>query len=158
MAFEQTAFIGLIGIPAIFYIPLKNQISIPRMGLIRFDPPKKSRHLLTIITLLGVTLLILFVLGTTFLSGSEAVQEMIWQNEILIFAALVAGFLFIIGVLMKNQRFMVYAVVSLLLVALSRLLSIRLWASVAGLALLMILVGATLLIRFRRQYPTPDGE
>jgi hypothetical protein len=158
MAFEQTAFIGLIGIPAIFYIPLKNQISVPRMGLIRFDSPKKSRHLLTIITLLGIALLVLFVLGYTLLSGSEAVRELIWQNEILIFAVLLAGFLFVIGTLMKNKRFMVYAILSLILVALTQLLDLRLWISVAGLALIMILVGTILLIQFRRQYPAPESE
>jgi hypothetical protein len=158
MGFEQTAFIGLIGIPAIFYIPLKNQISVPRIGLIRFESPKKSRHLLRIIALLGLALLILFVLAYTLLSGSGAALEMIWRNDILIFAALLAAFLFIMGALLKNKRFMIYAVVSLFLVALSQLLSFRLWISVAGLALIMFLAGATLFIRFRRQYPAPDGE
>ena len=37
MAFDQGAFIGLIGIPAIFYIPFKDQIALPRIGLIRFE-------------------------------------------------------------------------------------------------------------------------
>lgn len=158
MAFEQTAFIGMIGIPAIFYIPLKNQISIPRMGLIRFESPKKSRHLLTIITLLGVTLLILFVLGATLLSGSDAVREMIWQNEILIFALLLAGFLFIVGAFMKNQRFMFYALTSIILIALSQVFDLRLWIPVAGSAFIMVLFGAILLIQFRRHYPIPNRE
>ncbi len=53
MAFEQTAFIGLIGIPAIFYIPFKDQIALPRIGLIRFNKPSKNRARLSLVAVIG---------------------------------------------------------------------------------------------------------
>ncbi len=43
-AFDAPAFIGLIGIPLILYIPLKDSLAVPRMGLIRFESGEISRR------------------------------------------------------------------------------------------------------------------
>jgi len=159
MAFNQPAFIGLIGIPAIFYFPLKNQITVPRMGLIRFESVEKTRSRLGIITLLGIALFAIFVLGFILLADSaESLRNLIWQNEILIFALLVAGLLFTLGALMKNKRFLIYAVISLLLTAVTQLLATRLWLAVAGTALILISTGIYKLVQFHRHYPTPASE
>jgi hypothetical protein len=159
MAFEQPAFIGLIGIPAIFYFPLKNQITIPRMGLIRFESKKEKRTRLIVTTLLGVALLIIFVLGFIPLANSaDSIRNLIRQNEILLFALLVAGSLFTIGALMMSKRFMIYAVISFFLTVWTQLLGVKLWLAVAVTALILICNSAYMLIRFHHQFPKQDSE
>ena len=37
MLFDSALFIWMVGLPIVFYIPIKQQISIPRMGLIQFE-------------------------------------------------------------------------------------------------------------------------
>lgn len=159
MAFEQTAFIGLIGIPAIFYIPLKDQIALPRIGLIRFNKPSKNRARLSLVAVIGAITLPAFVLVSILLPESGgAIGTLLAQNEILIFALLLAGVLFLIGLLMHNQRFLLYAVISQAFVGLASWQGLRMWIPVAGSALILIATGTGLLIRFRHQFPKQDGE
>ncbi len=80
------------------------------------------------------------------------------QNEILIFALLLPGVLFLIGLLMHNQRFLLYAVISQAFVGLASWQGLRMWIPVAGSALILIATGTGLLIRFRHQFPKQDGE
>ena len=159
MAFDQGAFIGLIGIPAIFYIPLKDQIALPRIGLIRFDKPSQTRARLTLITIFGaITLLIFVVIFVLLPDSGGGLKAIIAQNEILIFAMLLAGTLFLIGALMHNQRFLLYAAISLAFIGLAVWQGLRLWLPVAGTALILLVTGSSLLIRFRHQFPKQDRE
>ncbi|QRN84504.1 hypothetical protein JR338_13035 (plasmid) [Chloroflexota bacterium] len=159
MAFDQGAFIGLIGIPAIFYIPFKDQIALPRIGLIRFDKPSKNQARLTLVAIFGVIALFAFVLIFILLPESGgSIRTLLAQNEILIFALLLAGVLFLIGLLMHNQRFLLYAVISLAFIGLAAWQGLRMWIPVAGCALIILVTGTGLLIRFRHQFPKQDGE
>ncbi len=159
MAFEQTAFIGLIGIPAIYYIPFKDQIALPRIGLIQFNQPSKNWTRLTLIAIIGAITLLAFVLVFILLPETgSAIRTLLAQNEILIFALLLPGVLFLIGLLMHNQRFLLYAVISLAFVGLAAWQGLRMWIPVAGCALIILATGTSLLIRFRHQFPKQDGE
>ena len=159
MAFDHGAFIGLIGIPAIFYIPLKDQIALPRLGLIRFEKPSKTRYWLTLIALIGVvTLLIFIVIFVLLPNPGDSIKELISQYEILIFALLLSGFLSLGSLLMHNQRFLLYAALSLAFLGLAAWLKLRMWIPVAGCAALILSVGSVKLIRFQHEFPKQNCE
>ena len=55
--YEIFALIGLIAIPGIFYFPLKERLTYPRIGLIRFNSENENRRKFQVVFLFGVVLL-----------------------------------------------------------------------------------------------------
>lgn len=159
MAFEATAFIGLIGIPIVFYVPLKERLSIPRIGVIRFEAEDVSRKRMVFLVLSGLGTFLVFSL--LFLLRTKATPELVEilrNNLVLIFALLLGGTLFAAGRILNNVRFLVYALLSLGLVLGAYFLSLRMWVPVTSMGLLMESVGIYKLTNFLREYPLEGGE
>ena len=154
MAFEYVFSIGLIGIPIIFYIPIKDRISIPRIGFIRFEAEGITRKRLFSFLWLGVGMFILFFLFIL-LRGwtSPMFKEFFRNNEILIFALILGGTLFAAGSILKNVRFVTYALISLGLVLVANLAGLQVWIPVTLVGVMMEAVGIYRLVNFLRIYP-----
>ncbi len=156
LAFEANAFIGLIGIPIVFYIPIKEQVSIPRIGLVRFEGDVVTRKRMVFFVLSGLGTFMVFALlraGT-----SPGMADFLRNNLVLIFALILAGTLFAAGRILNNARFLIYALLSLGLVLGAYFASIRVWASVMLVGLFMEAVGIYKLVNFLRAYPVESGE
>jgi hypothetical protein len=154
MAFDSVFFIGLIGIPIVFYIPIKEQISIPRIGFIRFEAEHKTRKRMFLFLWLGVGMFIMFFLLFLLRSGaSPAFEELVWNNEVLVFAIILGGTLFIAGRILNNARFVTYALIALGLVLGANFAGLRVWIPVTLVGVMMEAVGIYRLVNFLRKYP-----
>jgi hypothetical protein len=155
IAFDSVVFIGLIGIPIILYFPIKEQVSIPRMGLIRFEAEDVTRNRMVFFVLLG---LVAFLVVALLRSGvSSGLEELFWENLVLVFALFLAGSLFAAGRILNNPRFVVYALISLVLVLGASFAGLRVWAPVFLVGLLMEAAGVYKLVTFLQAYPLESG-
>ncbi|MCA9895067.1 MAG: hypothetical protein KC615_18905 [Anaerolineae bacterium] len=154
---DQPAFVGMIGIPAVFYIPLKQRISQPRMGYIRFESKEKQTFKLTLSVLLGV--LVLVALAGLFIVGNgmpDSFRTILRENMRLIFSGFLGVSLLAAALFLNNRRFYVYAVVGVLLVWASMLVPFHLGIAVTALAAILVLTGLYLVIQFIRRYPLDE--
>lgn len=159
MAFEAVVFIGLIGIPLILYIPIKDRVSIPRMGRIRFEPQDVSRRKLFAFLFLGFAALLLFLfLSLIRIQPGSGLATIIRNNQVLVFAMLLGGSLFAASYFLNNRRFAVYSILSLGLVVGLNILELPIWSAVLGVGLLMESVGIYQLVGFLRDYPLTNEE
>ena len=159
IAFDSVVFIGLIGIPIILYIPFKEQISIPRVGLIRFEAQDVSRRRMVLFLLSGLgTFVAFFLLSLLRNSASSGLRELFDNNLVVIFALLLGGALFAAGRILNNARFGVYALLSLGLVLGAYFAGLRVWAPIFLVGLLMEAIGLYKLVNFLRTYPLEAGE
>lgn len=153
-AFDAPAFIGLIGIPLILYIPLKDSLAVPRMGLIRFESGEISRRKLLGFLLSGAVVFILFLLlnrqpPAIAAPGAEGGRI----REVLVFMLLLAGSLAGAGWVLSNSRFYGYAGIAILGVLTAGLLGARLWIPVLILGVVMEASACYHLAGFLKQYP-----
>lgn len=154
MGYDIPALIGLIGIPLTLYIPIKDSVSVPRIGFIKFEAEKATRNRLIILLLFGlIVLLILAFLGPIQNWLSAPFATMVRNNDILIFAGIMAGILFIGGQILKNSRFWIYSLLSLALVTVAYFFGFRVWIPVLVVGIAMEAVGLTKLINFLKKYP-----
>jgi hypothetical protein len=157
MAFDQAVFIGFLGIPLIMYIPIKERVSVPRIGRIRFEAEEVTTRRLLFFLFTGIGAL-LTVLALVRVDHTSGIYAAIQNNMVLIFAFLLGGTLFGAGLFLNNGRFKVYALLSLVLVLGLYALSIRLWPAITALSFLMEAVGIYKLVGFLRSYPNENDE
>lgn len=154
---DQPAFVGLIAIPGVLYIPFKQSISRPRMGFIRFESEQRQAFKLTLSMLLGVAVLVALVALFILTGGMpENLQALIRDNMRLIFSGFLGVSLLAVALLLNNRRFYLYAVVGVLFVWASMLVPFQLGIAVLALAAILILTGSALLVQFIRNYPLED--
>jgi hypothetical protein len=159
MAFEAMAFIGLIGIPLVLYIPIKERLSIPRIGFIRFEAEDVTRKRMAIFVLLGMGTFVVFsLLFLLRVRASPGLIELLRNNLVLIFALFLGGTLFAAAHILNNARFFVYALLSLGLVLGANFIGLRVWVPVALVGLLMEASGIYKLVNFLQEYPLEADE
>jgi hypothetical protein len=159
MAFEAMAFIGLIGIPLVLYIPIKERLSISRIGFIRFEAEDVTRKRMAIFVLLGMGTFVVFsLLFLLRVRASPGLIELLRNNLVLIFALFLGGTLFAAAHILNNARFFVYALLSLGLVLGANFIGLRVWVPVALVGLLMEASGIYKLVNFLQEYPLEADE
>jgi hypothetical protein len=153
---ESAAISFLAWFPVLFYVPIKNVLTIPRLGYVRFsgDYSQKTRTRLGLV-LIGILVLAVLVITLFLLVGPNAptAQTSLRENGMLIYGTATTLLLLIAGPLSGIGRLTVYGLLCALL-AIAGMLTGRpdyLLFIVLGLAIL--LVGAILMIRFMRKYP-----
>lgn len=152
-------FIGLIGIPLVLYIPLKDRVSTPRLGIIHFEPETDTRKRLVVFMLLGMgTFIVFFLFYRLATDLSPVIRGWLNANEIMIFVILLSGTLFTAGHALNNPRFWIYALISFVLVLAASLLGMRTWGAIGVTGLMMEVVGSYKLFHFLRAYPHENGE
>lgn len=160
MAFEKVAFIGLIGIPLVLYIPIKENISIPRIGVVRFRSQDVTRKKLIGFLYLGLAVLLTSLIWVFVgMDSPHELVEVLGNNLVLFFIVILGGTLFAVGLGMNNLRFVVYALLSVILVpSLYYYVGLRVWIAVLITGLLMEAVGIYKLVGFLRANPMEREE
>ncbi|MBN2501734.1 MAG: hypothetical protein JXB38_13215, partial [Anaerolineales bacterium] len=158
MLFDQVVFIGTIGIPAILYIPLKQRITYPRLGYIRFDPEAEQRRKYVLLLGLGVVVFVGLVV-LNFLVGAlpEDMLNLLRTNDVLILGVLLGLFLGAVAYFLKNRRFYLYAGMVVLLVWSAHFLGFRAGIAVMVLGAALEATGVYILLRFLKKYPVEQG-
>jgi len=153
------AFLGWM--PILFYVPLKNRITVPRLGYVKFDPNRGRLSKWTIsILIFGFLALLVLGIAVFLLSNRSASPIIAWIREYsLLFYGLlgVIGFGFA-GLISGIQRFFLYALLSLLFLGGGQLIGVEEYMPFFLLGGSILFVGAVLLTRFIRRYPIAVEE
>ena len=147
--------------PILFFMPLKNRITFPRIGYVKFDTrrgrPAKLILLMTVTIVLG-----LFVLGTVFFLNTgrvdPAVRSWIGEHLILILGLLFAVILTMVAFTTSIRRLYAYAGIAAALFIASFVLRLAEFAGFLALGGVVFISGVVRVVRFLRKYPIPIEE
>jgi hypothetical protein len=148
----------------------KKQITVPRIGYVKFRETRKGR-IKRLISLFLLVLTVTMVTGVLVFKAAGAVESPGWlitqQNngDILLGAVLLGGGLLSVGYSTEVRRFTNYGIAAVTLHVLNHFLTLNptwdIWQGMAPVNLLLGLVmlgnGYMLLRRFKKKYP-PTGE
>jgi hypothetical protein len=158
MALDNSAFLFLAWLPIILYVPIKNRVTVPRIGYVKFSS-SNSLILGIVLAVLMVLLLGIFIL---LIVGPNLIPIRIgdWFREyyLLLFGSLIAlGFA---GTALATgiSRFYAHAVMLVLVFAGGIWLNVPDFIYVLTAGLLIEFVGITLMVRFLRKYPMASGS
>lgn len=153
MALDNSAFLFMSWLPIILYVPLKNRITVPRIGYVKFSSSNSLvlGIVLAVLVVLLLGIFILLIVGPNLIPVQ--ITEWFRQYYLLFFGSLVglgfAGTALATGI----SRFYAYAVILVLVFAAGLWLNIPepIYVLTAGLVILG--AGITLMVRFLRKYP-----
>ena len=147
--------------PIIFYVPLKNRITVPRFGYVQFSSERVRKQRLLAVLLLGLLTLSLAVgLYVLNVSGNMPLQlrAMVGKDGMLLLGGLFAIMLVAAGLMTRLDRLFIYAALTVLIVPGGSLLGIEPPYRVIFLGTLILTIGIVFLIRFLHRYPMEPEE
>ena len=156
--FDAPAIALLAWLPLLSYIPIKNAITVPRLGYVQFGAEYGLRQrkrlgaiLASLLGLLVLAIAVLVLVAPNALTG-------LGDNAILIYGVVVAILLLLAGLLSRIGRLAVYGLLCAVLAVAGALAGLPDYLLFIVLGLIILLVGAILLVCFIRKYPpTQDG-
>jgi hypothetical protein len=147
--------------PFLLYVPMKNQITAPRFGYVRFTGEQEERTRNTRMILIGLLTFTMFLGLFVFMAYGRVapeIREMIGENAMLLLGGLAALILVVAAAATGLKRFYLYAVLTLLFNIAGTFLPIHEGVTTVLLGLTILIFGIWLLVRFLRAYPLPDEE
>jgi hypothetical protein len=140
----------------------KKWITIPRLGYVKFGPERQKRtqtNLLLaagggVVSLLAGILIYLALTGSPTSFLAEAMRDL----KAIPFGAMLALMIMVIGLSFQLQRFWLYAGLVLGTFVVARWFDDSLHWFVMAVGAVILVAGVTLLVRFLRRYPLPDGR
>ena len=151
----------LTWMPTLFYVPLKNQITIPRFGYVRFTGEQEQRRKLFMVALIGVMTLSLFtgiVVFMIFDSWPFSLRELLSEYIMLILSGFFTLAALAAAVFTGLWRFIGYALIGIAITIIGIQLSVPDPYYVILIGIIILLAGLGLLIRFLREYPKSDED
>lgn len=161
MLTANAAFMFLTWMPFLLYLPLKNYITAPRFGYVRFTGEQEQRTRNTRLLMLGLLTFTAFLGLFVFMLFGRVTPEwraFIGQYTMLLLGGLAALTLLLAGVVTEIKRLYLYAGLTLLFNAAGTWLPIHEGVAVLLLGLVIMACGFWLLVRFLRTYPRLDEE
>jgi hypothetical protein len=143
-----------------FYISLKNSITIPRFGYVRFHESKRQTALAIG---LGIgLLLLLLIVGILFIIGPDRILltpiTFLRKFHVYVMSGIGAVVMAIFGLWSGIRRLTSYALVMIAALVLSIQLEIIGGITLSVMGGLILLIGLALLVRFIRRNPLQRGE
>ena len=159
------AILGFL--PIALYVPLKNRITIPRIGYVEFIPRPSREALLKIGYPLLICTFMVFLLLTARAPEGVTPGVKVWApsevwpalrlwlegKEPLIFGMAMFVVFGIVGLATEIRRIFVYAVLGLTTMIGSQLFNVRISIPMFVISGIAYTIGIILLIRFLRKYP-----
>ncbi len=158
LLFESVAFALLAWLPILSYVPLKNSLTVPRLGYVKFgtDYGQKARLRLGL-AIAGLLVVLVALVGLLFLTGSSALASL-RGHGLLIYGAAVTLLLLVAGLISELWRLALYGLLGALLAAAGMLAGLPEHLLFIALGIVILLVGGALLLRFIRKYPLAAKE
>lgn len=159
--FDSPALMMLTWMPFLFYMPMKNQITAPRFGYVRFKGEQEERARNTRLVLFGLltfTMVLGLFLFMAYGRVSPEMRALIGENLMLLMGGLAALILAIAGTVTGLKRLYIYAALTLLFNAAGTFLPLPDGLSTLLLGLTILAIGIWLLARFLRAYPLPEED
>jgi hypothetical protein len=140
----------------LLYVILKQRITIPRFGYVRFEPKGKSSSQLWFLLGLGVLVLLAFLLGGVFsvmAPRSPEMQAWMQQYHMVPLSAILFGLPALVAALFLSlKRFSLYALLAVGLPALGAWLKLETYIPIVTIGIVMLAVGIGLLSGFLKKY------
>ena len=158
MATDNVVFLALGAFCGVEYALLKQRITIPRLGYVRFEPKEKS--LRKNLVLLGIGMLVLFLVfaANAFLTIDPSSFDMQRYHMVPLSVLLFALPALVAAILLGLKRFYLYALLAAVLPALGAWLNIETFIPILVTGLVILVTGLWLLAGFIKQYPVMDSE
>jgi hypothetical protein len=157
MATKNVIFLVLGMLFSAQYILMKQSITIPRLGFVRFDSEKKSMLQGWLFVGIGVLVMFLFYSAQTYSRSNPAppnIQEMLQRYHMVPLSAMLFGLPTLAAAIFFGlKRFYLYALLAVGLPALGAWLEIKTFIPIMSIGLLMLAIGLWLLGTFIRKYP-----
>lgn len=155
---DSMAFNILAWMPILFYIPLKNLITVPRFGFVRFNAGEEQqlKKQLQFSLLAGVMVLALIAGVYIFMTGdgmNPGLSIFLDKYHMLLLGGFLALALLIGGLLNGLRRLLLHAGLILTLFLAGIELSIPEHYFIITTGILILFIGSFYLVRFLRQYP-----
>ena len=151
----SVVFLAMGAIFASLYTTLKNQITIPRFGYVRFEPKEKTMVQYLLLLGLGVLVLLAFLAGNIFQSSNSTEMQALTQQYHMV---PLSGMLFGLpalaaAVFLGLKRFYLYALLTVGLPAFGGWQNIETYIPILAIGFVMLAVGIGLLSSFLKKYP-----
>jgi len=156
MLTDSVVFNMLAWMPIIFYVPLKNRITVSRFGYVQFSTERTKNLRMLGVLLLGLLALILFAVLYVFTVSGDmppAIRAVLGKDGMLLMGGLFALMLVLGGLVTRLDRLFVYAALTILIIPGGVVLGIEPSYRVIFLGTLILIIGTVFLIRFLRKYP-----
>ncbi len=162
LAFDASAFTALGFVGILSYVPLKNHITFPRFGYVKFDLEHGGlgRTIAAFVALTFLITMVLCIVVFLLVGSSTPPPGLIWirANPSLLYGVLgVVGF-GLAWLVSGIGRLFLYALLSLFLLVGGHLLGIQEFVPILLLGSTILVTGISLLVRFLRKYPTVTEE
>ena len=143
----------LAWLPLLAYIPIKNALTVPRLGYGQFEQESEQigRKRLDAILAVLLSVLILAIAGLVLAVPNE--MAALGEDGILIYAAMVTLLLLIAGLLSGIRRLIAYGLLCILLATACALASLPDTLMFIALGLVIMFVGVILLAHFLHKFP-----
>ena len=156
MVTKNVVFLGVGVFVALFYTLLKQRITIPRFGYVRFEPQQKTLTQSLILMGIGVLVLFAFFVGRPYLDriASPDMEALALQYHMVPLSALLFAFPCLIAATLLNQkRFYLYALLLVVLPAVGALANIETFVPILVSGITILIYGILLMSKFMRKYP-----
>jgi len=159
MVFDASLFFIFAGLPIVLFFPLKQAITLPRMGYVKFNPERQRKISRSMVLLLVAGSLSL-LLGIVVFSGMQGqafhLRDFMMEFGLLLFGAVMAGAFVLISIFFEIKRFMGYAALIFGGWLSAYLLGIEAGIPVAIAGGAIVLIGLAFLVNFMIKYPVPS--
>jgi hypothetical protein len=161
MMTDNIAFLMAGWFAMMLYVVLKNRITVPRFGFVRFESEKQSFRKGLISVSIGV-LVVFFLFALNFVTSrqptSPEVQDWIQRYHMVPLSTALFGLPALIGgMLLGQRRFYLYALLASGLPLLGAWLNIETYIPIQTTGLIILVFGIILLSSFLKRYPI-NGE
>jgi len=151
----SVVFLAMGAIFASLYTLMKNQITVPRFGYVRFEPKEKTMVQYGLLLGLGVLVLLAFLAGNIFQSSNSTEMQALMQQYHMV---PLSGMLFGLPALaaaafLGLKRFYLYALLTIGFPALGAWMDIETYIPILAVGFVMLVVGIGLLAGFLKKYP-----
>jgi len=151
----SVVFLTMGAIFATLYTLLKNRITVPRFGYVRFESQEKTMAQYWFLLGFGVLVLLAFLAGNIFQSNSPTELQALKQQYHMV---PLSGMLFGLpalaaAVFLGLKRFYLYALLTVGLPALGGWLNVETYIPILAVGFVMLAVGIGLLSSFLKKYP-----
>lgn len=151
----SVVFLSMGAIFAALYTLMKQRITIPRFGYVRFEPQEKTRTQYWLLLGLGVLVLLAFLGGSLFQGNiSPEMQALRQQYHMVPLSGMLFGLpALAAAAFLGLKRFYLYALLAVGLPALGAWMNIETYLPILAVGFVMLAVGIGLLASFLKKYP-----
>ena len=158
MTTDESMFFIFAWMPLLLFWPLKQRITYPRIGYVKFSPERQKKISKGFVLLLIAGTLSL-LMGIVVFMGFEGLifdlQGFMREYSLLVFGAVLAGAYILVAILFEAKRFYIYGFFVFSGWLTGYLFDVNPGIPVAMSGAMIAIIGIGLLLRFLAKYPLP---